>query len=409
MIHQLYPTPLSQEKKKRNLILNQMEQAHLINVLATEIRVPLSEFMGATQGILEDKKVMGEYRFYIEQISQCGEKIQQISNQFIDFMKYSHMLASPVGNNVIHMEKELKSIIQNTIEKVGKSPLVNLIIDYKRGSVPTITACPEILRYFLEPLLTNALRFTHEGHITISVTAAKANDSKIMLNLSVSDTGTGIPESKLEGICDMFTAHSTGHANYKNAGLKLSILKESVAIANGQMTLQTKANEGTKIDITLPFNVCQSAIQNWDAALALEKTHKGLIPVLIIDDSDFYAISFSKRLEALGCYVDVVYSGEEGLALLNLRKNHYHTIFLDVNLPGAISGLDIAKFIHKDIKQHPLQHPWLVGCTAYSTQEELNRCLDAGMDYAFSKPMHLKDLKLVLGILDEDLNDGTAR
>ncbi|WP_301837291.1 transporter substrate-binding domain-containing protein [Pseudomonas sp. JQ170C] len=256
---------------------------------------------------------------------------------------------------------------------------------------------PLRLRQVLVNVLGNALKFTHEGHVTLQVTrTGELLPQGVGVCLSVRDTGIGISEQQQTELFSPFAqASAQSAAQYGGSGLGLSICRQLVELMGGTITLHSAPGEGTEVRVML-FLEPVAEVQNTPVAAPVQRRAGPARRILIVDDLSASRMVISQQLEFLGHQVLAVDSGQAALDAWQAER--FDLVLSDCNMP-VMSGCTLARTLRQ--REAQLKRPAIaiVGCTANAMKDERARCLEAGMDELLVKPVSLDRLSALIETL----------
>ncbi len=243
------------------------EQAEIADRLKTQfirdmehdIRTPLSGIIGLAE-ILIDQIENPTWKEYLADIRKCGEELMEYSDRILDFAK-----REAKEYKIIESDIDIRELI-NKLISLEKPPAeykklkVDVTID---EAVPLIIFGDKDRLYrVLLNLISNAIKFTQQGGVSIHVTSTPIENSKLTLILVVEDSGVGIPEEQSELIFDkFFRQHASNNGRFKGIGLGLYLVKKFITQMQGEITVSSRLNQGTKFTVVLPFKVDQGRCQ----------------------------------------------------------------------------------------------------------------------------------------------------
>jgi len=245
------------------------------------------------------------------------------------------------------------------------------------------------LSQILINLISNSLKFTENGSISVSVICIKEDMESVWLDFSVKDTGIGIPIDKQSKIFESFEQATNDTARkFGGAGLGLSIVKQLVKLQNGEISVTSSPENGTDIHIQLPFlkysEKIDGVIQNGSATPLSNGTG---IHILVVEDNPINQMLVIKVLKKQGFETDVA---ENGLIALNkLKDKDFHIILMDVQMP-EMDGYEATVKI-RELESYKKEIP-IIAMTAHTFKGEYERCIEMGMNDYISKPFDSKDL-----------------
>lgn len=341
-----------QAEKIRADEANQAKSTFLAN-MSHELRTPMNAILGYSEMLIEDAEDLEQDDFAadLKKINQAGNHLLALINDVLDLSKVESgkMEAFPEYIDLCDMIDEVSATAHPLIEKNNNT----LIID--RGDNLGI-AYQDLtkLRQNLFNLLSNAAKFTHDGEITLHVSRAEYNGDD-WLTISVSDTGIGIAEDRIDHVFEEFAqADSSTTRDYGGTGLGLAITRRFCKLLGGDLTARSEVGKGSTFTILIPANLPGSAEQqladtpdeptdsNTSKPMAPEQTDARILAI----DDDPEALDIIKRfLVKDGFNVVTASSGEEGIRLA--REIQPTAITLDVMMPG-MNGWSVLRLLKAD-------------------------------------------------------------
>ena len=274
---------------------------------------------------------------------------------------------------------------------VVKSKNKNISFSYKLDkNIPQFVVGDKLrLRQILTNLLDNAVKFTHEGSVNLNIKLVERKSKNLKLEFTVTDTGIGIQEDKIDTIFESF-AQTHDVNTYGGTGLGLSIVKNLIGLMHGSIDVSSQSDKGTTFKFILNFEV--SANQKVSEPVVTKpvksesaKKHN----ILIADDLESNQLLIMKILADYGNYfLDIVSNGDQ--VVERLHQNNYDLILMDLKMP-KMDGYDTTRFIRQseveEIKNIPI-----IALTANVSPLEKEICLGIGMNDYISKPYDEKEL-----------------
>lgn len=245
------------------------------------------------------------------------------------------------------------------------------------------------LRQVLHNVVGNALKFTDEGAVVVTVRLLDRSDQASHIRIDVQDSGAGIEPERQQQVFKPFTQASVDTAaRYGGSGLGLSISRQLVELMNGQISLQSEPLKGTRVTIDLTLARVEHAIAPDNEMPGSLAQHKSL-ELLVVDDLSANRMVLTRQLEFLGHQVVPVQSAEA--ALQAWREGRFDAVITDCNMPG-ISGYALTEAIRRIEAQTLHRRCPVIGCTANAMNDEVQRCERSGMDGLLTKPVSLEHL-----------------
>ena len=365
----------------------------LANV-AHEIRTPMTAILGYADMLAEPHHSPEFHKETAQIIRNNVLFLLQLVNDILDFSK---MEAGKLTLNVRPIDlPTLFAEIDALFSLQSKKKQIDFAIQNMTPFPKTINTDPVRVKQILFNLIGNAIKFTDRGNVTLMVFW---NAEKNAIRFDVSDTGIGIPSDLIDAIFLPFDqgAASTTH-KYGGTGLGLAITKQLTQMLGGELSVQSEAGTGSTFSVVLPISVSPEThlLDNIDVFVQKPQTttnetqpFKGLRILLAEDDQDICRL-FTLILKKAGASVDVV---NDGLAAFGVaaQNDFYDIILMDMQMPEMDGYTATRKIRHCD-GMTPI-----IALTANTTQEERQKCLDAGCNDYASKPI-LRD-ELIAKIL----------
>ena len=372
--------------------LKQADQANLqksdfIATMAHEIRTPLHQVIGCIE-VLEHTTLSPEQSGLIKLMQNSAFSLMSVINGLLDYTK--------IESGKMELESiafEARGICDGTLaEMEGKAAEKGLRLESSvSADVPLkVVGDPNRLRQILLNLVNNAVKFTPQGTITLSVSRKAEKDEKgrSILRFAVSDTGIGINTDHQKHIFEKYQqADSSVARNYGGSGLGLAICKSLVLMMGGLIGLESEVGKGSTFWFEAPFEKPVELKVKCEGTVDPEDTVCGL-RILVAEDNKVNQKVVSAMLRRLGHKVTIAENGQIALELLEQRD--FDVILMDIQMP-VLDGIEATKEIRRRGWTGPI-----IGLTASFQRSEAGFYQEIGMDDCLGKPVLLKDLRFAI-------------
>ena len=365
----------AQEKASR-------DKTTFISTVSHELRTPLNGIVGLSR-ILLDTELTTEQHKYLKTIHLSAITLGHIFNDIIDMDKLDRrrLEVFKKPTDFIGLISDLENLSGLLAEQKGlKFQLV------RHEPLPDwIEADGTRLRQILWNLIGNAMKFTQEGGVTLTLSAERQHDS-ILLSFSVQDTGVGIPAAETDKIFAMYyqVKGQDGRLNPTGTGIGLAVSRRLAQMMGGDIHVTSELNSGSCFTLEISCKELQTP------ATETQNTPEPIPPlhILLVEDIELNVVVARSVLEKLGHSLDVAMTGEQALQLY--KPDKYNLVLLDIQLPD-MTGFDIACHLRERYSALPP----LVALTA-NVLKDKSEYLARGMDDALSKPLSVKALQAML-------------
>lgn len=389
---------------KKALEASRLKSEFVANV-SHEIRTPISSIL-TVNDLLRDTPLTEEQLKYIEMSQRSAETLLSIVNDILDISKIE---AGKIDIEEIDFDLyALLDFINELFEHKTKIKGLEFEIIREEDIPQYLKGDPLRLKQILTNLLTNSVKFTQQGSISLSVTPQRrVSEEKILLLFVVTDTGPGISQEKQEAIFDSFVQEDGSISRkFGGTGLGLTISKNLVQLMGGNIWVESELGEGSSFYCTLPFTISKGTKKEEDF-YDIDDVIKDLAntKILLAEDNDINQFLIKKMLEKKGFNVEIAHNGVEVLQTLS-KGDDFDIIFMDIQMP-EMDGIEVTKIIRGkkedprwEIKKRDIP---IIALTANAMKEDREICISAGMDEYISKPI---DFKILINILNKLLKKG---
>ena len=345
--------------------------------MSHEIRTPMNAIIGFTKVVLKTD-LTAKQKEYLTAIKMSGNSLIVLINDILDLAKVDagKMTFEEIPFKI---SSSVSSMIHLFETKVQEKNL-ELIKEYDPAIPETLLGDPVRLHQIILNLVSNAIKFTSKGKITVNVRLLNEDDEKVTVEFAVSDTGIGIPENKMNKVFENFhQAASDTSRLYGGTGLGLAIVKQLVESQGGTIQVKSKVNEGSVFSFTLDFKKTNAQAEIETEFLTIDSENKN-IKVLVVEDIALNQLLMKTLLDDFGFERDIAANGK--IAIEKLATEAYDIILMDLQMP-EMNGFEATEYIRNKMNS---QIP-IIALTADVTTVDLEKCRAVGMNDYIAKPV----------------------
>ncbi|KUJ59934.1 histidine kinase [Flavobacteriaceae bacterium CRH] len=370
--------------EKKASVAAQTKENFLAN-MSHEIRTPLSGILGFTN-LLQKRPLDETSTEFVTSIQRSGENLMTIINDILDLSKIEAgmMRITPGTFSINGLVDSVETLFSERIKE--KRLTISSKVD---NSIPdTLIGDATRLTQILVNLIGNAIKFTHQGTVSIEVFNKKQNENEVIIGFKITDTGIGIDKEKLNEVFERFNqGEDSTTRNYGGTGLGLSIVKRLILLQDGDIEVSSEQGKGTTFSFYIPYGI---ATEQLNVIPTVDLNHfkdisNTALRVLVVDDNAINQSLMKHLLSQWNIDFDMASNGLE--AVEYLKKNNCDLVLMDLQMP-QMDGYTATQQIREILK---LEIP-IIAMTAHALPGEREKCLSRGMNEYISKPIKEEEL-----------------
>jgi signal transduction histidine kinase/ActR/RegA family two-component response regulator len=350
--------------------------------MSHDLRTPLNSMMGFAEILAEDETDHTKS----ENLKMIQSSAEQLKNIINDLFEISSIEAGATRIQMRNIDfwgmlNQLVHSQQHAAQQKG----LKLSVTISRGTPKTIHSDKSRLQQVLSNLLTNAIKYTAEGQIDVTVNGEAQENGNHIITIDVKDTGRGIPQSMQTNVFDPFRqVEETMLHPVEGKGLGLAICRELMHSLGGSISLKSQEGGGSTFSISFSaMNVSDDATNKETIAAPQLAGH-----VLLVEDDRANQLVLGQMLKRIGLEITLAQNGEEALQVLRKDPTHVSLILMDCQMPH-MDGWRTTKVIRENLK---MDLP-ILALTAFAQKEDVQRSQEVGMNGFLAKPVGLAELR----------------
>ena len=348
--------------------------------MSHEIRTPMNAIIGFTKVVLKTD-LSTKQKEYLTAIKLSGDALIVLINDILDLAKVDAGKMS-FQQTPFKMALSISAMLHLFETKIQEKNL-ELVKEYDNNIPEVLVGDPVRLHQIILNLVSNSVKFTNKGKITVSVRLLNEDEEKVTIEFSVMDTGIGIPKSKIGKIFENFQQASSGTSRlYGGTGLGLAIVKQLVEPQGGTVRVTSKSNEGSTFSFTLSFQKTNAEAEEETEIEESDRENRN-IKVLVVEDIALNQLLMKTLLDDFGFERDIASNGK--IAIEKLEAKTFDIILMDLQMP-EMNGFEATAYIRNKMNS---KIP-IIALTADVTTVDLAKCKAVGMNDYIAKPVDEK-------------------
>lgn len=356
-------------------------KSRFLAAVSHEVRTPLNGILGVTQLLRAQPETLG-IRRELEIVHRSGHHLLRVIGDLLDLsrMEYGRVVIATAPYPVIDTVRDVTELLL----PIAQERSLTLHVAFAPDLPPRVIGDAARIRQVLHNLIGNAIKFTRDGSVVVSVSHADRR-----LSVSVRDTGDGIAPEDLALIFDPFVQGSASRtAQRPGTGLGLTIARQLALAMGGDITVQSEVGQGSTFVFTVTAPTAED--QAADGRVPTPEIPRLSGRVLVVDDNEVNALVATAMLERMGLATEVARDGHEALA--RMRERHFDAVLMDLQMPG-LDGTSATR--QWRLSERGPRLP-IIALTANASEADQQASLAAGMDNYLAKPFLMEDLARVL-------------
>lgn len=369
--------------------MNKAKSIFLAN-MSHEIRTPLNAVIGMTDLALMTHDEIEHFN-YLQTVKESGQILLQLINDILDFSKIE------AGQLLLEEREILLKQLINSVDNMFRKSIEEKGLLFKvtmDENLPKYIITDEIrLRQILMNLISNAVKFTSEGHIELKISTENYKNNDVEIIFEVCDTGIGIPPEKQKKLfSEYYQTDLSTTRKYGGTGLGLSIVKKLTEKMEGKIKLSSIENEGSTFEIKIPFKQPEtfSSGKSKTTQDKNPKESKCNLKILLAEDNMINSKMAQTVLEKLSHKVITAYDGKECIS--KLKEDSFDLIIMDIEMP-EMDGIEASKAIREGSCGNEKKDIPIIAMSAHAVSEIRDLSIEAGINHYITKPIDIYSIQ----------------
>lgn len=377
-------------------------KTNFVATMSHEIRTPMSAIISILE--LELKRSSNSYidRSSIEIAHNSAKNLLELIGEILDIARIEsgRLSICPKRANVY----ELIEAVARVFEGLAAQKSLKLILDIDVSINTDVLIDAMRFKQILSNLVSNAIKFTEEGYVKISAIGNFIDTSKLSVKMTVEDSGAGICQADQKKLFHPFSQVSNNIHNTNGAGLGLVICRSLCEMMGGKINVVSELGRGTKVEYELFFSTLDKTIEPIRLPIFQPGLPRLRLQVLIVDDHKVNRTVLQQQLSFLGH--DVIEAEDGSQAFNAWLDQDFDIIITDCHMP-IMNGVQLTASIREAEAVKGDDPVIIIGLTADAQAEEVQMCIDAGMNDCLIKPIELEKLEALLSLSQTQLDNYT--
>jgi signal transduction histidine kinase/CheY-like chemotaxis protein len=353
--------------------------------MSHEIRTPMNSIVNMAE-LLKETELNDKQNEMLGIIEYCGDNLVNIVNDILDLSKIE---ASQVKLEKMDFNPaEIIESIQKVFDFRVKQKNLELITNIDKKLPQRLTGDAYRLKQVLTNLVSNAVKYTKEGSITLTAKLKNKIENKATIYFEVADTGFGMKEESLQKIFDAFSRLDQPEA-IEGTGLGLAITKNIINMMGGKIGVESEYKKGSKFWVTIDFEIKEIKVEEEKQVKKVLNIKPENLNVLIAEDDVINQRLITLILNKNNFKFKIAENGQKAVDFF--KEEDFHVILMDIDMP-VLDGIEATREIRKYEKENKLPGAKIIAVTAKVTTSDKKECLAAGMNAFISKPFKTEEL-----------------